>query len=61
MKQVKELQEIPHIIIACPGRLVHYLNNDHYGLRDYLQNLQFLVFDEADRLLMEDTMKDDLL
>eukprot|EP00347_Sterkiella_histriomuscorum_P004316 403360910 len=61
MKQIKELQEIPHIIIACPGRMVHYLDNDHYGLKDYLQNLQFLVFDEADRMLTEDTMKSDLV
>ena len=60
LRQGRELQEIPHVIIACPGRLLHFLENDQYQLVDYLQNLQVLVFDEADRLLGEETMRPDL-
>jgi len=30
MKQAKELQEIPHVVVACPGRLLHFLENDQY-------------------------------
>jgi superfamily II DNA/RNA helicase len=28
MKQGAELKEIPHIVIATPGRLVHQLQHD---------------------------------
>ena len=39
IKQSKELAEIPHIIIATPGRLVHHIENDQSKLNEYLQNL----------------------
>jgi len=29
-------------------------------MKEYLQNLQFLIFDEADRMLLEDTMIPDI-
>lgn len=60
MKQAAELSEIPHIIIATPGRFVHHIENDQSGLKDYLQNLQFLIFDEADRMLTEESFKPEL-
>lgn len=60
MRQAQELQGVPHIIIACPGRLLHFLQNDQYQLNEYMQNLQFLIFDEADRLIGEETMRPDL-
>lgn len=55
MKQSQELANIPHIIITTPGRFVHQLIHDQANLKDYLENLQFLVFDEADRLLTDES------
>lgn len=60
MKQASELSEIPHIIVATPGRLVHSLKHDQFQLSEYLSNLQFLVLDEADRMLTDPTIQDDL-
>ena len=39
MKQSSELSNIPHIIIATPGRLVHHIQNDQSQLNEYLKNL----------------------
>jgi ATP-dependent RNA helicase DDX49/DBP8 len=36
LNQAKELAEIPHVIIATPGRLVHHIENDQCGLAEYL-------------------------
>ena len=55
MKQSQELANIPHIIISTPGRFVHQLIHDQANLKEYLENLQFLVFDEADRLLTDES------
>lgn len=55
-----ELAEIPHIIIATPGRLVHHIKNDQCNLKEYLGNLQYLVFDEADRMLTEESFRPEL-
>jgi ATP-dependent RNA helicase DDX49/DBP8 len=60
MRQTVELSNIPHIIITTPGRFVHNLIHDQAGLKDYLENLQFLVFDEADRLLTDESFSGDL-
>ena len=60
MKQAAELNEIPHVIIATPGRLVHQLKHDQFGLNEYLNNLEFLVLDEADRMLTDPTIQEDL-
>ena len=60
MKQAGELAEIPHIIIGTPGRLAHSLRHDQFKLHEYLDNLQFLVIDEADRLLTDQSFKNDL-
>lgn len=60
MKQTVELSNIPHIIITTPGRFVHQLVHDQCELKEYLENLQFLVFDEADRLLTDESFSEDL-
>ncbi len=39
MKQAKELADIPHIIIATPGRLASCVENDQSGLVESLENL----------------------
>ena len=54
--QLKELDKIPHIIIATPGRLVSFLENNYIKLVD---NLRFFVMDEFDQLL-DDTIKPDI-
>lgn len=60
MRQSTELNEIPHVIIATPGRFVHQLRHDTHQLNDYLTNLQFLILDEADRMLSDPTIEPDL-
>ncbi|CCW62289.1 unnamed protein product [Phytomonas sp. EM1] len=45
--QHRSLQRGCDILIACPGRLTDFLKSGSISL----QNLSFLVFDEADRLL----------
>ena len=54
--QLKELDKIPHIIIATPGRLVSFLENNYIKL---IQNLRYFVMDEFDQLL-DDTIKPDI-
>ena len=60
LKQQTEIADIPHIIVTTPGRFVHQLMHDQANLRDYLENLQFIVFDEADRLLTDASFESDL-
>ena len=60
LKQSQELSNIPHIIICTPGRLVHQLKHDQAKLSEYFENLQFIVFDEADRILTNESFEDDL-
>jgi len=60
MKQSAELNDIPHIVVATPGRLVHQLKYDTHQLNEYLSNLRFLVLDEADRMLTDETIQNDL-
>ena len=54
--QMKELDKIPHIIIATPGRLVTFLENNYIKL---IQNLKYFVMDEFDQLL-NDSIKPDI-
>ena len=54
--QLKELDKIPHIIIATPGRLVSFLENNYIKLVD---NLRYFVMDEFDQLL-DNTIKPDI-
>ncbi len=45
--QVKTLEKDPHIIVATPGRLADHLSQGHF----YLNGLELLILDEADRML----------
>ena len=54
--QLQELDKIPHIIIATPGRLVSFLENNYIKL---IQNLRYFVMDEFDQLL-DETIKPDI-
>ena len=60
MYQASQLSDIPHVIVATPGRLVHQLTHDQFHLKEYLKNLQYLVLDEADRMLTDATIQDDV-
>lgn len=45
--QHKQLQKDPHFIVATPGRLVDHLKQRNF----YLEGLELLILDEADRML----------
>ena len=60
MLQASELNNIPHVVVGTPGRLVHQLKHDQFGFKEYLANLQFLILDEADRMLTDPTIQEDL-
>ncbi|GHG08264.1 DEAD/DEAH box helicase [Thalassotalea marina] len=45
--QVKALEKDPHFVVATPGRLADHLTKGHL----YLQGLEMLILDEADRML----------
>ncbi|MCJ8321376.1 MAG: DEAD/DEAH box helicase [Colwellia sp.] len=45
--QVKTLEKDPHFIVATPGRLADHLSQGHF----YLNGLELLILDEADRML----------
>ncbi|XP_065314199.1 uncharacterized protein LOC135923405 [Gordionus sp. m RMFG-2023] len=45
--QQRELEKSPHIIIACPGRLMDFMENNKTNLK----RCSYLVLDEADRML----------
>lgn len=51
MKQVLEIAKKPNIIVATPGRILDHLQNTK-GF--HLNNLKYLVLDEADKLLNKD-------
>ncbi|XP_076923324.1 DEAD-box ATP-dependent RNA helicase 10-like [Bidens hawaiensis] len=54
VQQSIALGKRPHIVVATPGRLVDHLSNTKgFSLR----TIQYLVLDEADRLLNEDFEK----
>lgn len=48
MDQARDLMRKPHVLVATPGRIMDHLENTK-GFS--LKNLQYLVMDEADRLL----------
>ena len=54
MTQVIQLSKKPAIIVSTPGRLLDHLTNTK-GFS--LQNLKYLVLDQADKLLNKDFEK----
>ena len=52
VKQSVEIDRIPHVIIATPGRFYDMLKCNE-SLKKYIKNLKHLVFDEFDQLLNE--------
>lgn len=52
MKQQIAIQKRPHILVATPGRLAEVLRMDN-DMKKIFKYTQFLVLDEADRLLEE--------
>ncbi|GMS84888.1 hypothetical protein PENTCL1PPCAC_7063, partial [Pristionchus entomophagus] len=49
--QSTELNRRPHIVIATPGRLADHIESHPESMKKIFSKLQFLVLDEADRLL----------
>lgn len=48
--QKREIEEAPHFIVGTPGRLCEQLKNSDKA-RKYLRNIEWVVMDEADKLL----------
>ena len=46
-ENIKEIEEIPHIIVGCPGRLNDMLRRRKVNLN----NLKLIILDEADEML----------
>jgi ATP-dependent RNA helicase DDX49/DBP8 len=59
VEQSLQLQKKPHFVIATPGRLADHIRSSGEETIKGLSRAQFLVLDEADRLL-SDTFADDL-
>ena len=51
MQQVLQIAKKPNIIVATPGRILDHLQNTK-GF--HMNNLKFLILDEADKLLNKD-------
>ncbi|KAH7716901.1 Ddx49-A-prov protein [Aphelenchoides avenae] len=51
MAQAQDLARRPHIVVATPGRLADHIESEPDGFAQLLKSIQFLVLDEADRLL----------
>ncbi|OXB69931.1 UNVERIFIED_CONTAM: hypothetical protein H355_003585, partial [Colinus virginianus] len=52
------LQQAPHILIATPGRLADYVQNNLATMRERLSVVKVLVLDEADMLLSHEFKED---
>lgn len=50
--QKRELEEAPHIVVGTPGRMAELILKSEKA-KKYLRNLEFLVLDEADKLMDE--------
>lgn len=45
-RQIKEIKQHPHVVIATPGRLIDHLERKSF----HLQKIKIIVLDEADRM-----------
>ncbi len=54
-KQMINLDGIPHVIIATPGRFYEICESNQM-MQKYLKNMKFLVLDEFDKLLDKSLM-----
>lgn len=50
--QKRELEDAPHFIVGTPGRVAEQLQKSEKA-RKFLRNIEFVVLDEADKLLDE--------
>ncbi|VDM39790.1 unnamed protein product [Toxocara canis] len=51
VEQANGLARRPHIVVATPGRLADHIDSDPDGIAKLFSKVQFVVLDEADRLL----------
>eukprot|EP01121_Diplochlamys_sp_Union-15-3_P019628 TRINITY_DN744_c0_g1_i1.p1 TRINITY_DN744_c0_g1~~TRINITY_DN744_c0_g1_i1.p1 ORF type:complete len:504 (+),score=69.51 TRINITY_DN744_c0_g1_i1:128-1639(+) len=47
IKQSQQLEKVVHIVVSTPGRLIDFINSEEIDL----SHVQYLVLDEADRML----------
>jgi ATP-dependent RNA helicase DDX49/DBP8 len=50
VNQTVEVENIPHVIVATPGRFSELLEHNEV-VQKYIKNVKFVVFDEFDKLL----------
>ncbi|ANB12449.1 ATP-dependent RNA helicase DBP8 [Sugiyamaella lignohabitans] len=58
VNQTLELQRRPHFVIATPGRLADHIKSSGPEAMNGLKRVQYLVLDEADRLLSSSFAED---
>ncbi|KAI9297206.1 DEAD-domain-containing protein [Neoconidiobolus thromboides FSU 785] len=56
-KQERILNHIPHILVATPGRLWELITQSNFN-KNLVQNIKFLVLDEADRMIEKGHFKE---
>ncbi|KAL4512315.1 hypothetical protein ABPG72_005317 [Tetrahymena utriculariae] len=56
-KQLTELERIPHIVVGTPGRTLDMIDKSPV-LKEYIENVKYLVLDEADRLFEDSIIED---
>lgn len=50
--QKLQIENAPHIVVGTPGRLAEHISRSE-KVKKYLRNMEYLVMDEADKLLNE--------
>lgn len=60
VKQALDLKNYPHFIVATPGRLASLLETPDDETKTALNNVKYLVLDEADRFVNDDCFLPDL-
>ncbi len=57
LDQQKQLDDIPHVIVGTPGRVLQLLRT-HESFQKYLKNIEYLVLDEVDRMVQTNINED---